>query len=166
MCDAAPVITLDTKGSSELPQSAILSEPGHTRWLGRAVLLWLHRENERTLLDSAPAVSPLGRFSCVSFCYNKTMLIRIGLLSSVSPSSEWPNPRTVVETLRFVASWPEVRVILGLPNLWPVSEVRAVLWGLFYQSIQWAKLTADSAEAVTWGAICKPGESEHDVVVS
>lgn len=42
-------------------------------------------------------------------------------------------------TPEFVASWSEMRMVLRRPNFWLISEVRAVLWGLYPHTVQLVK---------------------------
>lgn len=58
----------------------------------------------------------------------------------MSYSSELSMLKVIVETPKYTASCSDVKVSWGPPNLWLMSEVKAVLWGMFYQIMQFAKL--------------------------
>lgn len=48
--------------------------------------------------------------------------------------------------LKFLASYSEVRMVLGPPKFWLVTEVKAVLWELFPQTVYLVKLMTKAEE--------------------
>lgn len=63
-------------------------------------------------------------------------------LSFVSYPGELSNLRVVVGNPESVASWSDVRTVLGPLNLRLVSEVKGGVWGLFPQTVRIGKLLA------------------------
>lgn len=64
----------------------------------------------------------------VYFWYQKCIIDKYSaLLNSLSHSSELSNLRAFVGTPKLIASWSEVKVVPGTPNLQLVSEAWAVL---------------------------------------
>lgn len=111
----------DSKGSGDLACLAVLCIP-HMTSRGREHhpgLRW--RWCPENSCSDLSHILPFGWFWFVSFYCNKTVIIKYSaFLSSGSCSSESSNVKVITRTLKFTAYWSELRVGLGLPDLWLV----------------------------------------------
>lgn len=138
--------TLDTESQMSFPgwQSS-MSIFTFRCWEANTFLRMIGSFTFETLPAFSLYISSFGWFKFVAFWYNKIVIINIALLlRSVSLFRKLSNLRQIMGTPEFVPNWLEVRVAPQTPKLAVVSEMRAVLWGLCSQNLQFDKLIREN----------------------